>query len=136
MSFPTVDGFRTMTLGTPGPLRAQLNDFVLHGSKRATAGLLAEYVEEAEPWESVGERLALVDDDLNRIGLIEITRVEPTTFGEVTWEFAETEGEGVADIEEWREQHRGFWQDALGRTVSDDTGVLCIYFDLLPAAAG
>ncbi|GAB3123346.1 ASCH domain-containing protein [Glaciibacter psychrotolerans] len=132
MSFPTVDGFRTMELGTPGALRAQLNEFVLHGSKRATAGLLAEYVEESEPWETIGERLALVDDDLNRLGLIEITRVEPTTFGAVTWEFAQAEGEGVTDLADWREQHRAHWRNADGRAITDDTGVLCLYFVLLP----
>lgn len=131
MSFPTIDGYRTMELGTPGGLRTKLNDFVLHGSKRATAGLLVEYVEEGEPWESVGERLALVDDDLNRVGLIEITRVLPTTFGAVTWEFAEAEGEGVVDLEDWREQHRGFWQESAGRPITDDTELLCIYFDLV-----
>jgi uncharacterized protein YhfF len=119
-----------MELGYPGPTRAFLNDCVLNGSKRATAGLLSEYLDENEPWEHVGERLALVDDDLNAVGLIEVTRVEPTTFSEVTWAFAEAEGEGVADLEEWREQHRKFWASS-GQTVTNQTPVLCVYFKLL-----
>ena len=94
MTFPTVDGLRTMELGSPGGLRAHLNDCVLNGTKRATAGLPSEYIAESEPWEHVGERLVLVDDDSKPLGVIEVTRVEETTFAEVTWEFAQAEGEG------------------------------------------
>jgi uncharacterized protein YhfF len=54
-----VDGLRALELGTPGDLRAELNGLVLDGRKRATAGLLAEYAEEQEELEHVGERLAL-----------------------------------------------------------------------------
>jgi uncharacterized protein YhfF len=119
-----------MELGYPGPSRAFLNDCVLNGRKRATAGLLSEYRDENEPWEHVGERLVLVDDDQNAVGRIEVTRVEPTTFAEVTWAFAEAEGEGVTDLEEWREQHREFWARS-GQSITDETPVLCIYFKLL-----
>lgn len=133
MSFPTVDGLRTMELGHPGPSRAFLNDCVLNGTKRATAGLLSEYVTENEPWEHVGERMVLVDDDTQPLGMIEITRVEETTFAAVTWEFAEAEGEGYADLAEWRSTHLEFWARG-GDVVTDDTPVLCIYFDLLPSA--
>lgn len=103
---------------------------MLNGSKRATAGLLSEYQDENEPWESVGERLVLVDDDLNAVGLIEVTSVEPTTFAEVTWAFAVTEGEGFADLDDWREKHREFWS-RIGHQVTDTTPLLCIYFTLL-----
>jgi uncharacterized protein YhfF len=129
MSFPTVAGLRTLELGNPGASRAFLNDCVLNGNKRATAGLLSEYVDENEPWEHVGEQLALVDDDLTVLGLVEVTRVESTTFSEVTWAFAEAEGEGVADLDEWREQHREFWARS-GANVKDETPVLCMYFEL------
>lgn len=122
-----------MELGAPGSMRAFLNDCVLNGRKRATAGLLSDYLDENEPWEQVGERLVLVDDTLNAVGLIEITRVEPTTFAEVTWAFAEAEGEGFADLEDWRKQHREFWSRS-GRKVTDETPVLCIYFILLVAS--
>lgn len=130
MSFPTVDGLRTMELGHPGPSRTFLNDCVLTGTKRATAGLLSEYIEENEPWEHPGERMVLVDDELRPLGIIEITRVEETTFAEVTWAFAVAEGEGYADIEDWRTIHRDFWARG-GDEVTDSTPVLCIYFDLV-----
>ena len=130
MTFPTVDGLRTMELGSPGGLRAHLNDCVLNGTKRATAGLLSEYLTENEPWEHVGERLVLVDDDSKPLGVIEVTRVEETTFAEVTWEFAQAEGEGFTDLEDWRRAHRDYWLTE-GEQVTDDTPVLCIYFELV-----
>jgi uncharacterized protein YhfF len=64
---------RTLGLGTPGDMRADLNALVLEGTKTATAGLLAEYEREAEELESVGERLALVDDDGAPVGVVEVT---------------------------------------------------------------
>ena len=123
-----------MELGDPGASRAFLNDRVLNGSKRATAGLLSEYVEENEPWEHVGEHLVLVDDHLNALGLIEVTRVEATTFAEVTWDFAQAEGEGFTDLEDWRKSHLEFWARS-GQHVADDTPLMCLYFELLGPAA-
>lgn len=130
MSFPRVDGLRSMALGHPGPSRSFLNDCTINGSKRATAGLLSEYIDENEPWEHPGERMVLVDDDDQPVGLIEITRVEETTFSEVTWDFAVAEGEGYADLEDWRTIHRNFWA-VDGVEIDDSTPVLCIYFDLV-----
>jgi len=39
---------RALELGTPGEMRTWLNGLVIDGRKRATAGLLSEYVEEQE----------------------------------------------------------------------------------------
>jgi hypothetical protein len=67
MPFPIVDGLRALEIGSPGALRLRLNQLILDGRKRATAGLLLEYVRENEELESEGELLALVDDDARRI---------------------------------------------------------------------
>ena len=64
MSFPVVAGLRSLELGSPGASCQRLTALVLEGRKRATAGLVAEYEREGEPPEHVGERLALLDDDL------------------------------------------------------------------------
>lgn len=90
--WPRVNGMRSMELGTPDGIRAELNSLVLAGRKTATTGLLAEYAEESEELELPGERLALVDDDGGFVAAIEITGVEVTTFGAVTWEHARAEG--------------------------------------------
>ncbi|MFM7719330.1 MAG: ASCH domain-containing protein, partial [Actinomycetota bacterium] len=92
--FPKVDGLRSAEIGTPGEMRARLNALILAGTKRATAGLLAEYVREGEPVEHVGELLALVDDELRRIATLRVTRVELSRFADVPDAFAIAEGEG------------------------------------------
>lgn len=125
MTWPRVDGMRSLELGSPGEMRARLNGLVLAGHKRGTAGLVEEYEQEDEPLEHVGERLVLVDDDGAAVGTVEVTSVEVTTFGEVPWEFAESEGEGDRDLEEWRAGHRRFWASE-GREVTDGTPVVMI----------
>ena len=128
--WPTIDGLRTQELGFPGEQRDRLNGYVLHGSKRATAGVMAEYDEESEPLETVGEVLVLVDSDGAEVGRVRVTRVETCGFDEVTWEFADAEGEGFTSIEHWRDGHRRHWAKE-GRDIQPDTPVSCIWFDLL-----
>jgi uncharacterized protein YhfF len=113
-------------------MRAELNSLVLEGTKTATAGLLAEYTREAEELESVGERLALVDDDGAQVGVVEVTAVSVARFGQVPWEFADAEGEGFTSIEHWRDVHARFWSDN-GVDVDDDTEIVCVHFVLTSA---
>ncbi|MDP9821402.1 ASCH domain-containing protein [Nocardioides massiliensis] len=130
MTWPVVDGLRALELGTPGALRQELNALVLAGRKQATAGLLSEYAEEQEPLEHVGERLALLDDDGRRVATVEVTAIEVLRFADVPWEFAAAEGEGDADLEEWRAGHRGYWERT-GTPVTDDTAIVCVRFVLV-----
>jgi uncharacterized protein YhfF len=111
MPFPIVDGLRALEIGSPGALRLRLNQLILDGRKRATAGLLLEYVRENEELESEGELLALVDDDARRIATVVVVRVETVPFIEVPWTFAQAEGEGDESLEEWREGHRRYWRE-------------------------
>ena len=130
MAFTVVDGMRAMELGTVGEMRERLNGLVLAGLKRATAGLLQEY--EDEPFEHPGERLVVVDDHVQRVGVVEVTSTTLTTFGDVPWSFAQAENEGDTSIEEWRDGHRGFWRSE-GIDVTNDTPVFLIYFTLIDA---
>jgi uncharacterized protein YhfF len=128
MKFPAIDGLRALELGSAGPVRRRLNELVLAGLKRATAATLDEYDE--NEFEHVGEHLALVDDDLRRIGVVEVTRTVLTTFAKVPWSFAARENEGDASIAQWRAGHRAFWE-AEGVAVRDDMPVFLIYFELV-----
>jgi uncharacterized protein YhfF len=132
MSFPIVDGLRALEIGTPGPMRQRLNQLVLDGRKRATAGLLLEYVREGEELEFEGDLLALVDDDTRRIATVVVVDVATTPFIEVPWRFAKAEGEGDESLDEWREGHRRFWT-AEGETIDDQTPVVLIWFELVPS---
>ncbi|MER7460379.1 ASCH domain-containing protein [Micromonospora sp. NPDC126480] len=133
--WPRIGGLRTLDLGTPGELRANLNALVLAGVKQATAGLLSEYEREGEELEQVGERLALVDDDDGLVAVVEVTGVEVVRFADVSWDFARSEGEGDRSIEEWRAGHRAYWART-GTPVDDDTTVVCVRFRLVSAGDG
>ena len=122
---------RGFELGSKGEMQDRLNALVLAGDKRATAGLWNEdYVLEGEALDEVGERQALLDDDGTLIAIIEVTRVEQVPFAEVTWEFAQEEGEGFTSIEDWRDGHRGYWTGE-GIAVDDDTPVVCVWFEVV-----
>lgn len=133
--WPRVGEMRGFELGSPGEMQDRLNSLVLAGEKRATAGLWQEdYVGEGEALDEVGERQALLGGDGKVVAIVEITRAELTSFGEVTWAFAEAEGEGFTDIDDWRAGHRSFWQE-VGVTVDDDTPVVCVWFEVVDDVA-
>lgn len=126
-----IGDMRGFELGSKGEMQDRLNALVLAGDKRATAGLWNEdYVLEGEALDEVGERQALLDDDGTLIAIIEVTRVEQVSFAEVTWEFAQEEGEGFTSLEDWRDGHRGYWTGE-GIVVDDDTPVVCVWFDVV-----
>jgi uncharacterized protein YhfF len=130
MTWPRMDGLRTLELGTPGELRQELVGLVLSGPKRATAGLLSDYEIEGEPLETVGEQLVLIGDDGRRAGLVEITETEVVPFAEVSDDFARAEGEGFAGQLDWATAHRAYWE-RIGRRIDDRTPVVCLRFKLI-----
>ena len=128
--FPRVNGLRSIEFGTPGASRENLVNLVLHGNKRATAGLLSEYEREGEPVEHVGERLAMVDTAGNHVGTLHVKRAEIVRFGDVPDEFALAEAEGDLNGADFRASHLEYWT-RVGEHVDDDTPVVLVYFDLV-----
>ena len=123
---------RTIEFGTPGPSREKLVNLILHGQKRATAGLLiGDYESEGEPIEHVGELLAIVDNDGKHVGTMKVTRVEVMRFADVPDEFALAEAEGDMNAADFRASHLAYWT-RIGETVTDDTLIVTVYFDLMP----
>jgi uncharacterized protein YhfF len=129
--FPIVNGLRSIEFGTPGESREKLVNLVLHGNKRATAGLLSEYETENEPLEHVGEHLAMVDNHGSHVGTLKVTRVEKLRFIDVPDEFALAEAEGDLHAADFRASHLAYW-NRIGEVITDDTLVVTVYFDLLP----
>ena len=122
---------RTIEFGTPGPSREKLVTLILHGQKRATAGLHGDYESEGEPIEHVGELLAIVDNDGKHVGTMKVTRAEILRFADVPDEFALAEAEGDMNAADFRASHLAYWT-RVGETVTDDTLIVTVYFDLLP----
>ena len=130
MSFPIVNGLRSIEFGNPGESRDRLISHILDGNKRATAGTLQwDYVAENEPIESVGEKLAVIDNQNKHVATIEATRVEVKRFADVPTEFALAEAEGDLNGDDFRESHRRYWQST-GIQILDETRVVTLYFDL------
>lgn len=130
MAFPVVDSLRSIEFGTPGESRARLVNLIVNGNKRATAGLLHDYAREGEPVEHVGECLAMADNDGNHVATLYVTHVEVTRFADVPDAFALAEGEGDLNGADFRASHLDYWT-RVGETISDDTRVVQVYFDLL-----
>ena len=122
---------RAIEFGTPGASREKLVNLILHGQKRATAGLLiGDYESGGEPIEHVGELLAIVDNDGKHVGTMKVTRVEVLRFADVPDEFALAEAEGDMNASDFRASHLAYWT-RVGETVTDDTLIVTVYFDLL-----
>ena len=129
--FERLDGMRTIEFGTPGPSREKLVNLILHGQKRATAGLLiGDYESEGEPIEHVGELLAIVDNDGKHVGTMKVTRVEVRRFADVPDELALAEAEGDMNAADFRASHLAYWT-RVGETVTDNTLIVTVYFDLM-----
>ena len=131
MSFPIVNGMRTIEFGNPGESREKLISLILDGNKRATAGTLEwDYIAENEPIETVGEKLAVLDNENRHIATIQVTRVEVKRFAEVPTEFALAEAEGDLNGDDFRASHFDFWS-ILGLDIKDETEIVLVYFDLI-----
>ena len=129
--FQRINGMRTIEFGTPGPSREKLVNLILHGEKRATAGLLtSDYEAEGEPIEHVGELLAIVDNDGTHVGTMQVTRCEVLRFADVPDELALAEAEGDLNAADFPARHLAYWT-RVGETVTDDTLIVTVYFDLM-----
>jgi uncharacterized protein YhfF len=131
MSFPIVDGLRSVEFGNPGESRDKLISLILDGNKRATAGTLRwDYLAENEPIETVGEKLAVIDNHNKHVATIQATRVEVSRFADVPDEFALAEAEGDLSGDDFRESHFAFWSK-LGLPITEETEIVLVYFDLI-----
>jgi uncharacterized protein YhfF len=131
MTFPIVNGLRTVEFGNPGESRDNLVSLILDGNKRATAATLEwDYIAENEPIETVGEKLAVLDNHNQHIATIQVNRVEVKRFADVPDEFALAEAEGDLSGDDFRESHFAFWTNN-GLPITDDTEIVLVYFDLI-----
>jgi uncharacterized protein YhfF len=120
---------RLCEFGYPGPLRDRLVAAVLAGVKTATTSLLDEWARAGEALPAPGERQLVVDSAERPVATIEIVSVETIRLGDADLLLARDEGEGFADVAEWRAAHEGFWQD----TVTDETPIVVERFRLVSA---
>ena len=114
----------------PSPLRDRLVAAILTGKKTTTSSLAAEYSLTHTLLPRFGDREVVVDSAGQPVCVTENEQVEIRPLGQVTTAHALGEGEGFANVAEWRAAHVEFWQSLATEPVplDDDIDVVCVRF--------
>jgi uncharacterized protein YhfF len=128
---PLVSAF---AFGDSAELADKLGLLVLHGPKRATAGLLQGFVAQDEPLPRVGDRCVVLGGDGRPLAIVVTTEMRVGPLWSVDDRFAWDEGEGDRTRAWWLDAHTRFFNRecaATGMTFSDDIGVVFERFELV-----
>ncbi len=90
-------------------LADELIALVLAGTKRATAGAVAEYEIEGESLPIVGDLEIALDGTMRPRAVLRVTDVRVGPLSSVDDRFADDEGEGDRSRASWLEAHTGFF---------------------------
>jgi uncharacterized protein YhfF len=118
---------------SPG-LADELLALVLHGPKRATAGLLSDFVRDNEEVPVVGAHSIVLDGRGVPACVLRTTDVEVKPLDQVDARFAWDEGEGDRSLAYWLDAHRRYFtRTAAARGETFDDSELCIFerFDVV-----
>lgn len=111
-------------------LSDELARLVRDGSKRATAGLAAEYEADGEPRPEVDDYFVVTDSVGRAQAIIRTIWVADTRFGDVDERFAADEGEGDRTLAWWRDAHRRYFENA-GYSIDEDSVMVLERFEKL-----
>lgn len=129
----------------PGPVRLdgygdspalseELLALIREGRKRAGTGLLWAYEADNQSIVRVGDIEIVLDFHYEPAIVTRITQVSVVPYGEVTAEYAATEGEGDGSLEYWRKAHWAFFSREcrrIGREPAETMPVVCSVFEVL-----
>lgn len=124
----------SFAFGDSPEMAEELVDLVLHGPKRATAGLLLEYEHDGEKVPSPGDYWVIRDGRGEGVGVIRDTHIEIKPLREADEAFAWDEGEGDRTLAWWRRAHDAFFTrqcQQFGVPFTDDLLVVFERFDLV-----
>lgn len=126
--------YQAWYFGDSTALAHELAELVLHGPKRATAGLAwtFEQIPHAAPVPG-GYSIVTAFDGTPR-AVIRTTWLDTRPFSAVDAQFAWDEGEGDRTLADWMDGHRRYFTREcarLGRAFSDDVAVVLERFELL-----
>jgi uncharacterized protein YhfF len=126
--------YEAFFFGDSEEMASELAELVLRGRKRATAGALWSFEEAGKRLPQPGDLSIVTDWSGNPLCVIETQSVEVVPFGEVTAEFAATEGEGDGSLSFWHRAHRESFSRrcaAAGREFTESMLVACERFTVL-----
>ncbi|MCZ2856952.1 ASCH domain-containing protein [Blastococcus sp. VKM Ac-2987] len=133
---PAVERF-----GDTAALADELLGLVLHGPKRATAGLVLDFRDAAEPLPAIGGHWVACDGAGRPRCVLRSVELRIGPLASVDDAFAWDEGEGDRTRASWLEAHERYFRRTLtarGRTWSDDLEVVFERFRVVwpPEVAG
>lgn len=120
--------------GDSPELADELLAFVLDGPKRATAGLVAEFVADAQPLPRIGSHWVVCDGSGAPRVVLRTRELRIGPLSSVDAQFAWDEGEYDRTLETWLDGHRRYFRRAcsrLGLEFSDDVEVVFERFDVV-----
>jgi uncharacterized protein YhfF len=109
------DRYDVVAFGDSPAMADELADLVLHGPKRATAGLLRDFAIGGEPMPEVGGHVVLVDGKGAPRCIWRTTEVTIKPLIDVDDAFAWDEGEGDRTRDDWLDGHRRFFSRQAAR---------------------
>ena len=133
------EDYDVFAFGDSAEMADELAGLVLHGPKRATAGLALEFERDGEPLPRVDGYAVVLDGRGLPVCVIRTTEVTVQPLRAVDARFAWDEGEGDRSLQWWLEAHRQFFQRRCahyGVTFSDDIATVFERFELVWPRAG
>ena len=133
-ALPPDADYQVWHFGDGAALARKLADLVLHGAKRATAGLLWDAEADHSAMPSLGGYSVVTDHDGVSLMVLRTASVEIRAFRDVDAAFAAAEGEGDRSLEYWRRAHWEYFArrcESLGREPGDEMPVILERFDLI-----
>jgi uncharacterized protein YhfF/GNAT superfamily N-acetyltransferase len=126
--------YQAWYFGDTPELAHELVELVLHGPKRATAGLAEFSAAMPQVAAVMGGYSVVTEHDGTPRAVIRTTVLERRPFSEVDAAFAWDEGEGDRTLADWKDGHRRFFTRelaTLGRKFDESMGVDLERFELL-----
>lgn len=112
---PPQEGLDVSWFGDSPGLADELLAYVLGGTKRATAGLVAEYAAEGETLPRVGDHWVVCDGSGAPRVVLRTTELRVGPLSSVDEQFAWDEGEGDRTLASWMEGHVAFFRRSCAR---------------------
>jgi uncharacterized protein YhfF len=128
------EDYQVWFFGNSQEMSVKLADFVIFGTKRATASL--SLINKLQPENTpINNGYSVVTDFAGKpLCIIQTTEISEVPFWEVDFEFAKTEGEGDENIEDWRKGHCDYFTKECkeaGFEFNEMMLVCCERFELL-----
>ena len=136
---PADAAYQVWHFGDSAELAQELAELVLHGPKRATAGLLWDAENDPDMMPVPGGYSLITDYAGAPMLIIQTTKVTIRAYDDVDADFAAAEGEGDGSLKYWRDAHWAYFSrrcEGLGRAPSPEMPVILERFALIyPVAA-